>query len=411
MTANRSANATLKGYFYQFDHTIVQLLTATDDNASVIVEGIEDIDLIDGTASTLIQCKYYEGTKYNHSVIKDAVIAMFRHFHGNLSIVAQTQKYRIYGHYESGHGKLPNPIALTFLKSSFLTYVSDNIPHEVHSELSATDAQLQIFLGLLEINVQADDYETQQNRIEKLLIAKIPGCNADDVQAFYYPLAINAIQKLAICKTVFERTITKTLFFSIINKKDAVLSSWLSRKFGADYYARSIKRKYFFPNIIKIPKAARIFIFDFSIDFDLAGVTELLRKVGTRYSHVEHLRTPAADRFCPYIFVIGVTDAQLIELKQNLINSGIAIADGHAFNGSTFSPNQLVAPPTKDTLTKLKFVASTDQVNSVIAHVTNMPAVVFEFYKEEPLAFLAITPSVAHHKIMADSISLIKEAI
>ena len=216
---------------------------------------------------------------------------------------------------------------------------------------------------------------------------------------------------MAICKTVIERTITKTIFISTVNKKDAVFSSWLSRKFGADYYARSIKRKYFFPNAIKIPKVARFFIFDFSVGFDLASVAELLHKVGTRYSHVEHHRTPATDRFCPYILLMGVSDEQLIELKQNLINSGLAIVDGHAFKGSAFSPTQLVAPPTKDNLTKLKFVASTDQVNSVIAHVTNMPAVVFEFYKEEPLAFLAITPSVAHHKIMADSISLIKEAI
>jgi hypothetical protein len=77
---DRSATATIKGYFYQFDQTIVRLLEASKQ-ASVTVEGIEDIDLDGGDKSAFVQCKYYEGTEYNHSVIKDAVIHMLRHFH------------------------------------------------------------------------------------------------------------------------------------------------------------------------------------------------------------------------------------------------------------------------------------------------------------------------------------------
>jgi hypothetical protein len=77
---DRSATATIKGCFYQFDQTIVRLLEASKQ-ASVTVEGIEDIDLDDGDKSAFVQCKYYEGTEYNHSVIKDAVIHMLRHFH------------------------------------------------------------------------------------------------------------------------------------------------------------------------------------------------------------------------------------------------------------------------------------------------------------------------------------------
>lgn len=96
---NRSANVTIKGYFYQFDHSIIQLLSAPNSDAAVLVEGIEDIDLVDGDDGVLIQCKYYEGTEYNHSVIKDAVIQMLRHFHSDGCKSSQKLKYRIYGHY------------------------------------------------------------------------------------------------------------------------------------------------------------------------------------------------------------------------------------------------------------------------------------------------------------------------
>src|SRR5450830_352817 len=104
---NRSANATIKGYFYQFDHTIERLLEAATPQSTIVVEGIEDIDLDDGDDSALVQCKYYEGSEYNHSVIKDAVIQMLRHFHSKGCPPAQEFRYRIYGHSKGGQDKLP----------------------------------------------------------------------------------------------------------------------------------------------------------------------------------------------------------------------------------------------------------------------------------------------------------------
>jgi len=41
---DRSAIDTIKGYFYQFDYTIDKLLTQTDENNSVTIEGIQDIE-------------------------------------------------------------------------------------------------------------------------------------------------------------------------------------------------------------------------------------------------------------------------------------------------------------------------------------------------------------------------------
>lgn len=55
--ADRSAHATIKRYFYQFDKTILELLEATSPDFSIVVEGIEDIDLTDGSAESLIQCQ------------------------------------------------------------------------------------------------------------------------------------------------------------------------------------------------------------------------------------------------------------------------------------------------------------------------------------------------------------------
>jgi hypothetical protein len=76
----RSATATIAGYIYQFDYTIKCLLNLSSDNDSVDIENIEDIDIHSCTEDTAIQCKYYAGTEYNHSIIARPIRLMLSHY-------------------------------------------------------------------------------------------------------------------------------------------------------------------------------------------------------------------------------------------------------------------------------------------------------------------------------------------
>ena len=67
--ADRSAIDTIRGFLYQFDYTIFSLLKLSRGIDSLQVEGVEDVDVRTATETTAIQCKYYEKTEYNHSVI------------------------------------------------------------------------------------------------------------------------------------------------------------------------------------------------------------------------------------------------------------------------------------------------------------------------------------------------------
>ena len=56
----RQADSTIKGYLYQFNKSISEILGSEDD-ASVVLEGvIEDIDIHSSSSVTTIQCKYHE---------------------------------------------------------------------------------------------------------------------------------------------------------------------------------------------------------------------------------------------------------------------------------------------------------------------------------------------------------------
>ena len=60
---NRVANYTIKGFVYQFNKTLEELLNSDDGN-TIKVEGIvEDIDVISTDEFKAIQCKYFETKK------------------------------------------------------------------------------------------------------------------------------------------------------------------------------------------------------------------------------------------------------------------------------------------------------------------------------------------------------------
>lgn len=407
----RSANATIKGYFYQFDHTIVQLLLAPTLNTSITVEGIEDVDVQTAGEESLIQCKYYEGTDYNHSVIKDAVVQMLRHFHQSARATRARTKYRIYGHFKDGQDKFPAAVDLTFLKKHLLSFTEKKVFHEVHIELALSDTDLAEFLGALAINVRGETYETQQLQVENLLKSHINDANSLDLKAFYYPLAIHTIQTLAVQRNEADRSITKSQFLKKVSKKDVVLSSWLEQKFGREYYAQSVKRKYFQSGSTKLTRSARIFVFNLGIDPNLGELISLLTRLGERYSHTELKRTPAHDRFCPYVLIPDAAPDQMVAIKTRLMDSGILIQDGYPFLGSQFSPKLLATPPGSESLYKIKFIPSAGHLLALTTEIKGMPVEIFEFYRLAPNPTITPIDTIPHHRIRADSIELIREII
>jgi hypothetical protein len=407
---NRSANATIKGYFYQFDHTILQILQASSSNSRVVIEGIEDVDIEDGNHATLVQCKYYEGTEYNHSVVKDAVIQMLRHYHKAGCLVKQQLRYCLFGHYQAGQDKLKQPFDLDFLKKHFLSYTDKGKTKQLeHVRLGITDAQLAHFQTLLEININAPSYETQQSQVMALLKKQIPSCQDEDAQAFYYPNAINVIQRLAVMKDISDRKITKAKFLATVNSKEIVFSRWLHEKFGDEHYAKSIKRRHFKFASTKVPCASRIFVLDTTGEFDVSKVTSLLVNLGRRFSHVEHKSTPQKDRFCPYVLLRDLQPQDLVALLNNLLHQGIKFEDGYPFKGADFHPSHFAAPPTKENLIQLKFIPDPGQIKPLVEALKGSYIEIFDFFKSAPVTTSFVPAGTPYHAIKVPSTYLIKE--
>ena len=407
--SKRSAEATIKGFLYQFDLTILKILKGARLASSVVVEGVEDIDQVFDDHVEYIQCKYYEGSSYNHSVIKQSVIAMLKHYKSVGCPNGSERLYRLYGHYKDGQDKLPSNFSLEFLKKYFLSGTRDGEPYEAYKEMSISDSQLKNFKKILKIDINAESYEEQQKSVVKSLKKAVPSASYEDIDDIIYPVAVKSIQAIAIKAEISKRRITKQAFISAINRKEIVFERWLQLKFGQDYYIKTLRKKYFTFSSTRVPKSVRIFAISFDKNIELSSITLLCSKLADRFSHKEHKNTPQSDRFCPYILLSGVTKKQLIQIKQNLVDQGTLLTDGFPFKDSKFSPQHLSIEPTSGHLIRIKFIPSVLELESVVKEVGKERVEVFDFYVRSPIDGKYIPSKIVHYPIAIESSQILME--
>jgi hypothetical protein len=111
-TNPRSADASIAGYLYQFDKSILELLKSSDA-ATVVIEGYEDVDLRSPGPIVAIQCKYHESGTFSLKKIRDPLLAMLKTFDEGHEF-----QYRLYGHYGQQVEEIPKSLTLEELKEA-----------------------------------------------------------------------------------------------------------------------------------------------------------------------------------------------------------------------------------------------------------------------------------------------------
>ena len=233
MTNSREATSTIRGYIYQFNLSILELLKLESNDSSITIEGIEDIDIehLNGTIET-VQCKYYEETEYNHSVIGEAIRWMLKHFAQNKD---SKLKYKLYAHYKSGHHKFTtenlNP---DFFKNNLFSYTKKGVQYKTHETLKLSTEDIAKFINNLDININAKSFDSLKKNIFDKII-EIQSCDHEEAE-HYYNNALNIIVTLATNKAVTERKISKSEFIKKISNKNILFNKWLLLYKGEKQY-------------------------------------------------------------------------------------------------------------------------------------------------------------------------------
>jgi len=371
--STRSAEDTIKGYFYQFDYSILKLLELKNNSDSLTVEGIEDVDIDTGGLTKAIQCKYYAKTEYNHSVISEPIRLMLQHFAKAVQGKATKIKYHLYGHYKDGHSKLSLPLSLDDLKNNFLTFTKNKIKRNLQTELALNDQDLKKFLQQLTIDINAKEYDNQLNEIFTKLKSEF-SCSYFEAEFYFYNNAINEIKRLAIQSTPAKRKIKKGEFLKRINNKKILFNKWFVERKGLTAYHKKIKSEHF----SKYNKAdyERFFVLDISDSPTVQTLKEICYHISHKFSNIKR-REPLT--FCPYILLANTNSADLTTLKTELWDEGFYFRDGFPHLGSNFSSKHILTRATYENQLKLKFVQNFSQLETLLSEITKTKEVYYFF--------------------------------
>lgn len=401
---DRSAVDTIRGYFYQFDLTILSILRLHGNQASIDIENIEDIDINHAKETIAIQCKYYDKTEYNHSLIAKPIRFMLADYKRRINENRPKIKYHIYGKYQSGQEKLTLPFDIAFLKKHFLTFTHKSKQHNYHTEEGLSDANLEDFNSLLTIDINARTDQNQYSEILQELKTQF-GCSDFDAEHYYYNNALRCIRSLATNPDIRCRRITKETFLANIDKKEILFNNWFVELKGKKAFLSAIRKQYFTLNLNTSP-FERLFLIDVSMTgYDRSMLKLLLLLIQKKWSKLSR-REPQS--FCPYVYLHNINAQELIQLKTELHTEGCVCIDGFDFQGAPFSVKSLCRQATFGNAIRLKIINNIEHIDSLIAEIRKTKEI-YQFYYTDP--FYETPKSIKHIKIQFNSLSDIQEVI
>lgn len=406
--ADRSAVDTIRGYFYQFDLSILSILQLTSPDDSVEIECTEDIDIRTATDVTATQCKYYAKTEYNHSVIKDAVKYMVSHFKESLAGTKPKVFYSIKGHYASGQEKLDGGIDVGFLKKHFLTYSEGKgaakVTRHHHSELGLSDADLGEFLKRLAIDIRAKEFIEQYCQVLRALQDIFRGTPFSS-EYFYYNNALAVIRELSIKAAPADRTITKKEFLARINTSTILFNEWFVEKKGKKAHLAALRKEYF--TELNVSPYERFFLVETDAgSYARSDLKDLFFELSRKWAKLS-AREPSP--FCPYIYVHGVPDNELLALKRELSTEGFKLIDGHDFQGADFSYHSITQEATHGNGIRIKVLNTLPNVAQTVDAISKTRCI-YQFYLGSSY-FEYDKPAVRHVKIQVEQLSDVKSII
>jgi hypothetical protein len=405
---DRSAVDTIRGYFYQFDLSILSVLQLASLEESIEIECIEDVDIRTLTEVIATQCKYYAKTEYNHSVIKDAVKHMVSDFQTRLTGKKPKISYSIKGHYASGQEKLDCGIDVDFLKKHFLTYSegkgAEKSTRYHHSELGLSDENLVEFLTRFTIDIRAKEFDEQYKQVVTIL-QSILGGTPFAAEYFYYNNALAVIRDLSTKAALADRTITKKEFLARINTSTILFNQWFVERKGKKAHLAALRKEYF--TELNISPYERFFLIETNAASYVRGdIKELFFELSRKWAKLSRLEPSP---FCPYVYVQGVPHYELVALKKELSTEGFKIIDGHDFHDADFSSDSITQKATNGNGIRIKVLNTLHNVKQTVDSLTKTRRI-YQFHLGTSY-FDYDNPAVKHIKIQVEQLSDVKSII
>lgn len=265
---DRTANATILGFNYQFNKSILEILKVKDDKTQIMLEGTkEDLDIFLPDKTIAVQCKYYESSEnLTPSVLAKPIFDMLLSY-----IEDTTLNYKLYIHYKNSSIEkkedFNNTIFTEILKTKNKSYIKkyfpviynfdDNINKLFYKkELESNDIKIiheyieEQGNSILKINIDdfvskidifsAPSYDSLFDEIIQKIISD--GHSEDDAINLIYPNFFYKVATISAYEDERKRIIECWTFKNQVYKLKELLSTkWLKSLYSLEKYKKVIK--------------------------------------------------------------------------------------------------------------------------------------------------------------------------
>ncbi|WP_058959130.1 DUF4297 family anti-phage-associated protein [Type-E symbiont of Plautia stali] len=409
----REATASIRGYFYQLDASLLEILNA-GLNESIVIEGIEDFDRYTDEGVIYGQVKYYAEQNLTDSVLRDPLHKLFVHFHGLEEAQRAGRKYLLYGHFSEVKidiGELSVERFKSVMEYRKEVKVADGTKsYEKKSLLdgmAAPDELIEVFCKSFSIQISTEFSEHRNLVIEA--IRKNQNVSRFEAEGFHYPMAFDYIATLATKKDHNDRKATRLDLQELLKGTQAIHNRWLLREKDVSEYAKHMKGLYF--SLTNGAGIVRAFIIECSAATDDSVVCDQLRAIGNNWSSAKNRRIPNSERYAPFILLRGADEKLIMQVKNVLFDTGTVFVDGFPYRGSPFRIDHVHSQQTQEHQIEIRFVDDVDQLLEVLNGVGRKLCHIYDFFLEHPATIALPGPKSRMYSIPISSISTITKII
>ncbi len=307
----------IKGFEFQIDKAILEILNASDEDELISIEKIQDIN----SANFVIQVKYKETQKFIPSKIKEPIIQLLKEFEINRDV-----SYYLYSFFGDLNGYQKFADENNRITSNNLDIILGNKKDYFTSELKNS------FINCFYLDFAPTFQKQFDSIIKKLRGLDFIG-NSFDEAVFYYANITDYLRKLVVNNTdVSKRNCSqKQVFDYVKGGTQLVFNSAYKEYKGSNAYFKFVKSKF-----IKAKKNQENFIFIGNVEVDNSVTSEklILDILDRYYKRAQH------DIF-PLSFIIF--DDNIMQIKKNLIFNNIFFNDGK--EAIQFNSKMFFTPP------------------------------------------------------------------
>lgn len=363
----RQASSTIKGYLYQFNKSIFEILNANDDD-SIILEGvIEDIDIQKTNSITTIQCKYHEDKKYQISSIAIPILEMLCHYN-ECSVIGKNVSYILYAFFAENIDGVKKEDFVHYIETTNSKDIQINYFHRIYEVLDSeildiankpkkSKSDKEQLLAYYEANrktlklcIDIDNFWKQftYRKAEKFddlraeIIDKLTEyVEREEAENLYYPNAFSLVSSISSKLDVKERTINKKKFINCLSSKKSVLiTKWMLAAMDKQKILKN-KRAHL-SSLFAANTDIRAFVFsDEFIEKNNAAIIPFIQLYLEKY-----FRKPKLHR--QPIFIFGNDSGDIMQRVilglhkyQKAVNSGMV---GNTFLAESFIKNSDCSP-------------------------------------------------------------------